>query len=205
MRMESTIREPALIARPRAGQMPLGLIAVAILTLALAFALPRNDTIPPVTDLSTHRLPALGIEFDYPANWYLQEFDHPVGHSSFQGALISNVEHRFVHPDLGPNEGTSAWEMRGLPSDLVVISFEQHDHINFEAKRTRGLPVSLDRAIVTRDAEEGVDTYGAPQPRLFLPFAVEGHLNSGIQVYIGDIDASERAVIERILASVRPL
>lgn len=46
---------------------------------------------------------------------------------------------------------------------------------------------------------------GAPQPRYFIPFAVEGHLSSGVHVYIGDVTGEERGAIDRILASVEPL
>jgi hypothetical protein len=201
--MDRTLRPALAISRPQGWRSHLALVVVAGVTVALALALPRNGTIPAVTDLSTHRLPALGIEFDYPANWHLQEFGEEIGMTSLTGALVSNVDHDFEHPDLGPSEGTSAWEMRGLPEGLILISFEQLDRHNFEAKRTKGLPLRLDDAVVYRDAGEGIDTFGAPQPRYFLPFAVEGHLNSGIQVYIGDVDGDERAVVDRILASVR--
>lgn len=155
--------------------------------------------------MSTHQLPELGIEFDYPSNWHLQEFGDDLGLASMTGALVSNIRHDFHHPDLGPNAGTSAWDMRDLPDDLVVISFEQLDRHNFEATRSKGLPLELDNAVVSQDAKDGVDTYGAPQPRLFLPFAVEGHLNSAAQVFIGDVQAGEREVIDAILGSVRPI
>ena len=69
----------------------------------------------------------------------------------------------------------------------------------------QGLPLDLDDAVVSRDAAHGNPVYGAPQPRFFLPYAVEGHLGSGAQVFIGEVDRDERAVVDRILASVRPL
>lgn len=178
-----------------------------ILVLGVTLWLWRDGdrTISPSTQMSTHQLPELGIEFDYPSNWHLQGFDDHLGLAYVTGALVSNVEHEFEHPDLGEGNGTSAWDMRGLPDDLIVLSFEQLDRYNFEAKRTKRLPLDLESAVVSHDAKHHVDTYGAPQPRLFLPFAVEGHLNSGAQVFIGDVGADEREVVDRILASVRPL
>lgn len=164
-----------------------------------------GGAVSPSSQMSTHQLPDLGIEFDYPSNWHLQEFDDYLGLASMTGALVSNVEHDFEHPDLGEGRSTSAWDMRALPEDLIVVSFEQLDRHNLEAKRTRGLPLDLEGAVVSHDAKHEGSAYGAPQPRLFLPFSVTGHLNSGAQVFIGDVGAYERDVVERILASVRPI
>lgn len=196
------------VPTPQLRRSALLLLALATAAaVAVTFWLRRDPspTIPPTTYTSTHQLPALGIEFDYPSYWHLQEFGDNVGLASMTGALVSNIEHEFHHPDLGPHEGTSAWDMRELPDDLIVVSFEQLDRHNFEARRTKSLPLFLDDAVVTRDPADNVPTYGAPQPRLFLPFAVKGHLNSGAQVFIGDVGTHEREVVEAILASVRPL
>lgn len=180
------------------------LVSVLVLALGLWFR-SGVGTISPTSDMSVHELPRLGIEFEYPSNWHLQEFSEDLGLSSMTGALVSNLVHEFDHPDLGRGAATSAWDMRGLPDGLIVVSFEQLDRHNFKAKRTKGLPLDLDDAVVSREAEHGVDTYGAPQPRFFLPFSVEGHLASGAQVFIGAVDADEREAIDAILASVRPL
>lgn len=64
------------------------------------------------------------------------------------------------------------------------------------------LPLDLENAVISHDAKHHVDTYGAPQPRLFLPFAVKDHLNAGAQVFIGEVEAHERDVVEAILGSV---
>ena len=115
--------------------------------------------------------------------------------------MVSNVDHGFEHPDLGDESSTSAFDMRGLDDGLVVLSFEQFDRFNSEAKKTVGFPLTLDQAVESVDAE----TYGAPQPRYYISFAAEGYLHSGVQVHIGDVTAEERDAIERILASVKPL
>lgn len=172
-----------------------------VVALALLFGLRDQETIPAAPDVSTSRLSQLGIEVDYPSNWYLQPFDEDLGLARHSGAVISNVEHRFVHPDPSGTDSTSAWDMSGLPEGVIVLSFQQLDRHNFEAKRTTGFPLDLEDARVSRDD----DTYGAPQPRYFIPFAVDGHLGSGVQVYIGDVGPAERAAVERILASVRPI
>lgn len=184
--------------------MIIAIAAACILASVLLWNVFRgSSTVPPSVATSSVQLPNLGIELDYPSNWRLQRFGDVVGHTFIEGALVSNVHHDFEHPDLGVNEGTSAWDMRGLPDELIVLSFEQSDHINFEAKRTKGFPLTLEAAVVSRDATDGVPTYGAPQPRYFLPFAVDGHLGSGVQVYFGNTD--DRDLVERILASVRPI
>lgn len=202
--MERALRTPQWVSSDQVRALAFA-IAVGGVTLVLLVLLPRQGTIIGSQQRTTTVLPRLGIEFEYPSNWHIQSFGDTVGHAEFRGTVVSNVEHNFVHPDLGPKEATSAWDMRGLPEDLIVVSFQQLDHLNFEAKRTHGFPLALENADVSNDAEEGIDTYGAPQPRYFIPFEVEGHLSSGVQVYIGDVNADERAIVDEILASVRPL
>lgn len=187
------------------GRRAVTILLVLVVGVALWLWQDGERAMSPSSQVSTHQLPDLGIEFDYPSNWHLQEFDDNLGLASMTGALVSNVEHGFEHPDVGEGGSTSAWDMRGLPEDLIVVSFEQLDRHNFEAKRTRRLPLDLESAVVSQDAKHHVDTYGAPQPRLFLPFSVAGHLSSGAQVFIGDVGSEERDVVERILASVRPI
>lgn len=184
---------------------PVAILLVLVVGVALSLWQDGEGAISPSSQMSTHQLPDLGIEFDYPSNWHLQEFDDNLGLAHMTGALVSNVEHGFEHPDLGEAGSTSAWDMRGLPEDLIVVSFEQLDRHNFEAKRTTRLPLDVESAVVSHDAEHDGRTFGAPQPRLFLPFSVTGHLSSGAQVFIGDVEAHQREVVEQILASVRPI
>lgn len=179
------------------------LIAVAIVLAVAAgatFWTSKHTSVLPISSGETKRLPELGIQFSHPASWHLQDFDDNVGHAGMTGALVSNIDHGFEHPDLG-NEATSAFDMRGLDDGLVVLSFEQFDRFNSEAEKTLGFPLALDQARKSADAE----TYGAPQPRYFIPFEVEGYLGSGVQIYIGDVTTEERDAIDRILASVEPL
>lgn len=191
----------------RRSQVQLALAILVVVVVGAVLWLGRSDprAISPTSQMSTHQLPELGIEFDYPWNWHLQEFDENLGLASMTGALVSNIRHDLHHPDLGPDEGTSAWDMRGLPEDLIVISFEQLDRHNSEATGDERLPLELANALVSEDAKHGVDTYGAPQPRLFLPFAAKGHLSSAAQVFIGDVGADEHEVVDAILGSVRPI
>ena len=195
------IRRPA---RPLAVSLVLLVVGVSI-ALALWLVTRDQATLPSGGAMTTFELEELGIAIDYPSQWQLQPFDEDLGMAHHTGAVISNVRHRFVHPYPGRSSSTSAWNMQGLPEGLIVLSFQQLDRHNFEARRNQGFPLSLENAILSHDAEEGIDTYGAPQPRYFIPFAVEGHLGSGVQVYIGDVGPKERTAVERILASVEPI
>lgn len=181
------------------------IIAVAIVLAVAAgttlWTSKHTSVLPVSGKWETKRLPELGIQFSYPASWHLQDIDEMTGHARIVGTLISNLDHAFVHPNLGPSSSTSAFDMRGLDDALVVLSFQQLDRFNVEAKETSGLPLSLDRPAATIDSEP----YGAPQPRYYLLFAVKGYLRSGVHVYVGDVNDAQRDAIERILASVKPL
>jgi hypothetical protein len=175
------------------------LMAIKILLIVAGGAIfwtLEHTTVLPTSSWETKRLPELGIQFSYPTSWHLQRFDEMTGHARITGALVSNVDHGFEHP-----EGTSAYDMRGLDDGVVVLSFQQLDRFNTEGKETVGFPLSLDQAEEVIDAE----TYGAPQPRYTIYFGVEGYLRSAVQVWIGDVTPEEGTAIERILASVEPL
>ena len=180
-------------------------IAVAIVLAVAAgatFWTSKHTSVLPISsNWETKRLPELGIQFSYPASWHLQDIHHNLGRTILTGALVSNLDHGFEHPDLGDAGSTSAFDMSGLDDGLVVLSFEQMDRFNSEAEKTSGFPLAFDHARMSADAE----TYGAPQPRYFIPFEVEGYLGSGVQIYIGDVSIEERDAIARILASVEPL
>ena len=180
-------------------------IAVTIVLAAAAgatFWTSKHTSVLPISSSwETKRLPELGIQFSYPTSWHLQDIHHNLRMADLRGALVSNLDHGFEHPDLGDAGETSAFDMSGLDDGLVVLSFEQMDHFNSEADKAFGFPLTLDHARESVDAEP----YGAPQPRYFIPFAVKGYLHSGVQVYIGDVTTEEMAAIDRILASVKPL
>lgn len=179
-------------------------VAAAVLIALVAGATNWNtrhsSTLPISTEWTTQRLPELGIQFSYPASWHLQEVES-AGMALMTGALVSNVDHWFEHPYLGPAQETSALEMRGLPEDLVVLSFEQLKRFNPIAAKTTGLPLFLDYAHMPIDP----NPYGAGLLHEYIGFRVGGQPRSGVQVYIGDVTDEERAAIYRILASVQPL
>jgi hypothetical protein len=61
----------------------------------------------------------------YPPGWNVQPFSTSSGDIHLQGALFSNVGYRFRHPDLGPSEFTTAWDLSRLPEDAVVVEVER--------------------------------------------------------------------------------
>nr|MBA3728147.1 hypothetical protein [Actinomycetota bacterium] len=68
----------------------------------------------------------LGWSLRYPPSWRVQEYNEfcsPRGNAQTMGVLVTNVRHVFRHPEV-PTGCPSVWDMRGLPSDLVFISFD---------------------------------------------------------------------------------
>ncbi|MPZ69347.1 MAG: hypothetical protein GEU71_07440 [Actinobacteria bacterium] len=155
---------------------------------------------PISSEWTTKRLPELGIQFSYPASWHLQDHGHSVGLATMYGALISNVDHGFEHPDLRDAD-TSVFDMRGLPDGLVALSFEQFNRYNPIANKETGLPLSLDYARIPIDA----DPYGAGLLHDYISFRAAGYPRSSVEIHISDITEAERAAIDRILASVKPI
>ncbi|MGH2488909.1 MAG: PQQ-binding-like beta-propeller repeat protein [Candidatus Limnocylindria bacterium] len=138
----------------------------------------------------------------YPPGWRLKAFDQQIDHlGAIRGSLVSNVHFRFRHPDLGEGAQTSAWDMRGLPPDAVVVEFHYlvRPELTTEEPDTP-FPLSLDRAQRVRDRP----AYGAPQPRLFLPVIVGGKPGYAVFAWFGpQASPSDRAIAERVVASIR--
>jgi hypothetical protein len=165
---------------------------------------PRESGVGPETAISegeswnTHRDP-FGWSMAYPPGWRLQTF-HEETIATFRGALVSNVDLEFHHPDLEEGHYTTQWDMRGLPPDAVVVQVQYLVRIATTTTAPDStFPLSLDRAERVRDEP----AYGAPQPHLYLPLIVEGRPDYFVVAWFGP-KASERdrATAEQIVASI---
>jgi hypothetical protein len=104
--------------------------AVAVFIGAVGYgALRARDASTPALDPSMWNVypSPEGWTARYPDGWYVREFSGPVGHISLSGAFFSNVAYDFHHPDLGPNEVTSAWDLSSFPRDGVAVEFERFE------------------------------------------------------------------------------
>jgi hypothetical protein len=55
----------------------------------------------------------------------VQPFAGSVTKIYLSGAFFSNVAYDFHHPDLGPNDFTSGWDLSSFPRDGVAVEFER--------------------------------------------------------------------------------
>jgi hypothetical protein len=146
----------------------------------------------------------LHLTFDYPPEWYVQSFDEFIGHAGFVGSVVANIDHPFRHPDLGPNEHTSAWDLRDMSDDAVVISIDQVDAIGYpDLEEDTELPLNLGRA--QRSEGGGRDRYiDRGWVQLWLPFIASGRGDSVFVWFGPDASDHDREVARRIVASIRP-
>lgn len=148
---------------------------------------------------SSHDVPTLHLRFNHPPQWHVQPFDELVGRAGMIGSVVSNVDHRFRHPDLGPNRHTSAWEMRGMPDDAVVISIQHLEAIG-PPQPDSVRPLEIDRA------ERSVGEYLDPGwVQLWLPFTLAG-VDDSVFIWFGpEATAHDREVARLIVASIGPI
>jgi hypothetical protein len=153
------------------------------------------------TNWPVHEVHQLGLTFRYPSTWRVQPFEEMVGHAGFTGAVVSNLDHTFRHPDLGPNEATSAWDLRGLPDDAVVLSIERVDAIGMPRAHTDSpRPLDLGRA-----REQDRYRPDATWEHLWLPFVLDG-LHDSVRVWFGpEASDHDREVARQIVASIEPV
>jgi hypothetical protein len=175
--------------------------------LGIASILVATSVIGPTVDLGslntstwrTRDVKPLRMTFSYPPQWHVQPFDEVIGgHAGFTGVIASNVSHTFRHPDLGRQEYTSAWDLRGLPDGTVAISIEHLDAIGVprEPHDTR-LPLDLARAHQLKQ-----DRPSADWDHLWLPFVLNG-LHDSVRVWVGPrASEHDREIARRIVASI---
>jgi hypothetical protein len=142
--------------------------------------------------------PRLGWSWRYPSNWHLQTFSGMIGRGFLRGALITNLDHGFHHPNCGTGCSTSLWDMHGTPGDLVAIEL----HCIAAGPQPRSstdkgtFPLSL--ADFKRSSTH--PSYGAP-PYVWMPLLVHGVF--GVYVWFGhEATAQEKAAASRIVSSI---
>lgn len=195
----------------RSHRRRLTVVSVVVIAVAAgaALAIPRLRPSPPVLvpaprGWATYHDPQFGWSMSYPASWHLQSFDEQ-SRISFRGALVSNLDHAFRHPAIKDGY-TTAWDMRGLPSDLVVVQF-QHA-VDGPARPTPAppdstFPLSLDAAPMKGPPGRAAgDEYGAP-PSLALPVTVRGDAAYSVVAWIApDAPEGDKDLARRVVASI---
>lgn len=140
----------------------------------------------------------LGVAAEIPEGWHQQTFDNHLVFVTHAGFIVSNINHRFHYPDLGPNRGTSAWDMRGLPEDLVAVEVSRTLRFPNRCRRTSPFPLAFE------DGEWSRGAFGSPR-RLFIPACIKGDFHFGIHVWLGDeASAEDEGAARALVASIRP-
>jgi streptogramin lyase len=102
--------------------------AVAVFVGAVGYGAlrARNASAPSVDPSTWNEYPSPdGWTARYPDGWVVQPFAGPVTKIYLSGAFFSNVAYDFHHPDLGPNDFTSGWDLSSFPRDGVTVEFER--------------------------------------------------------------------------------
>jgi hypothetical protein len=182
-------------------------VALALFLSAVgvgAFALRSHPATPAGPGgWATDRDLGLGVTLDYPRRWHLQNYGEGAA-SSGCGVLVSNVDHRFRHPHIAGGY-TSAWDMRGLPKDLVVIDLHCREGYGpaIQVPPTT-FPISMTDMRSDRFPQQY--SYGEPEPFLFLPVSSGSWTSRNLFVYLGSqATASDRQIAEQIVGSIRLL
>jgi hypothetical protein len=186
------------VARPRyRRELLLGLVAVLVLGAVITLIVLMQDR--PRSGWTNFENRKLSISAEYPNDWHHQRFDHELGLLvTRRGIVLSNVSHRFRYPDLGPHRETSAWNMRRLPSDSVVVEISQTQRFSMICRHTERFPLSLENALRTRGA------HGSP-PRLFLSACIEGKPGFDVHAWIWPgASSKDRTIAREIVASIQP-
>jgi hypothetical protein len=176
-------------------------ILVAAVSLLLSVLATQGRQEPLLLDTShwaPYRDPHSRWILRYPSHWYTQPYGD---HSDTQGLLLSNVAFHFTHPH--PKDyRTTAWDMRGLPSNGVVVRIGFGDF---------GIaipgPPWTDPPLRLSDAQKIFDhpPFGSPQPRLFLPLSIphQPHNYFLSAWFAKDASAMDRRIADLIARSIR--
>jgi hypothetical protein len=147
----------------------------------------------------TYTQVALDWSLRYPADWHIQPFEGNCGHDQGPGVLLSNIDHRFEHPEI-PNRCTGAWDMTGLPGDIVVVDLRAYDGPGPPPRSDTRFPLAIDSLESATDPR--AYRYGAPQPRLWRGVVIRGRHNV-LYVWFGpDASDDDRTIAARIVSSV---
>jgi hypothetical protein len=200
-------RAATVLARPTPWRhrAPTIVVAVAVAVAGTLFAVRALAPTGRVASLdtstwSTREIVEMRLAFSYPSEWHLQPVDERLGRAEMIGSVVSNIDHRFLHPDLGPNSSTSAWDLRGLPDDAVVLSIEHVEAIGLPPRGDTDRPLDLDRA--QRSVGQYVDPGWVGR---WLPFGLAGMHDSVFFLFGPEATEHDREVARRIVASIRPI
>jgi hypothetical protein len=175
---------------------------LAFRQIATDFKVPGDGTINPSGRSSTYTDPKLGWSWKYPANWHLQTFSGGIGLGLLEGALVTNVDRDFHHPDLGSCCSDSGWDMSDTPDDLVVVEFHCLD-AGAQSRPSRKPDTAFPLALGTFKQATDQPSYGAPQPRLWKAVRIHGDQHFGTSVWLGHkVSQSEKATASRIVSSI---
>src|ERR1700724_2135283 len=98
-------------------------LGIGVPTLLLGGGGPPSSGSLNVSSWAAYRQPNDNWWVRYPTQWHLQPYEYTCGPGyGSRGALLSNVDHEFKRAQV-PRGCTTEWEMRGLPSGLVVVDF----------------------------------------------------------------------------------
>lgn len=198
-RIQPVVRRGSLKRGARTTAM---VAAVAVFVGTVGYgALQMRRTAQPVWDPSTwntHRNPD-GWTASYPDGWHVQSFSQPVGHVSLSGAFFSNVAHDFHHPDLGPNEATSAWDLSSFPPDGVAVSLERFVGGRFfgPGHPDTPFPLSIEDASIVEGSAPAVVEHRTIEP------VFHGGLQYTLNVWFGpDASQQDREIAGAIVSTV---
>lgn len=209
-REPSARKGPGTHERARKAVVIVATLAVTIAaTTLLIGAFNRKATQPvvePPNGWSDGTIPALGLAFRYPSTWRVQPFDDQM-HVTFEGALISNTDREFHHPDL-IDGATTAWDLSDLPDDGVVVSIERitggPPDVGAPPADT---PLPLHLTDATLLSQEPDPLGSSPKPpgteERYLDFVLNGREDT-VRIFFGpDVSIESRRATAELVASIR--
>jgi hypothetical protein len=141
---------------------------------------------------------AFGWSMKYPNEWRLQPF-HDVHRVTFDGALVTNINHAFVHVKI-PGGFTTAWNLRDLPDNVVIVQFANVPtgiQVRPSGPDTP-FPLSLDRAQPLPSQEYG----GPPAVQLYVKHG--SYERYFLMVWMGpNASEADKRIAREIVASLR--
>lgn len=172
------------------------------LLTALLLGACEPDAIPPrrAPAGAPFRSGVLPVALEKPVGWHIEERAESLGHVDFTTVVLSNVDFDFQHPKLGPGRVTSAWDLRDLPDEAVVVQVEQGAGFEIRSDSTSRFPLSLSRF---QEMDIRPD-HGMPDDAWWMPVRVEGHIPYAVRVWFGGVArADDRELANQVIASIR--
>lgn len=186
-------------------------VIVSLAVALLAWWLARNgeQTAPDYVgraslDAATwvsHTDPTVGWSLRYPARWHLQVAQPDPAEFSCKGdaVLVTDFDADLRHPDLGDGSCTSAWDMRDLPTNFVIVELEVPADVTPGPEHSQTMPLSLEDAL----QGSGMARFGVPRGVYIPVFIDEGHQYI-VRVWNGpDATSQDLKIADAIVGSMR--